>query len=67
MTREPDAVVAYAINMASICQALHCLPREGGLLDQDARDVYMIECVLSAQAERQQLEYERQKNQAPMR
>lgn len=60
MTRKPDAVVAQAITMTNLCQALHVLPRAGGLFDQDALHVYMIECVLSAQNERAEMEHKKQ-------
>jgi hypothetical protein len=53
--------------MTNLCQALRCLPNAGGLLDQDPRDVYMIECVLTAQAERQKMDYDRQRSEAQMR
>lgn len=60
LTRKPDAVVAQAITMTNLCQALHVLPQAGGLLDQDALHVYMIECVLSAQNERAEMERNKQ-------
>lgn len=60
MSRKPDEVVAQAITLTNLCQTLHVLPRAGGLLDQDARHVYMIECVLAAQNERAEMERKRQ-------
>jgi len=60
MTRKPDAMVAQAITLTNLCQTLHVLPRAGGLLDQDALHVYMIECVLSAQSERAEMERHKQ-------
>jgi hypothetical protein len=60
MTRKPDAIVAQAITMTNLCQALHVLPQAGGLLDQDAMHIYMIECVLSAQVEKSEMEQRKQ-------
>lgn len=57
MTRPMDEDVAYAIQITSLCQELHCLPRAGGLLDQDSYHVWIMEQVLLAQnkkAERDQ-------------
>lgn len=59
-----DQDVADAITLTNLCQALHTLPRAGGLLDQDSYHVWLIEQVLNAQAER--AEIERRKN-APKR
>lgn len=59
MKRPPDTVVAQAITVTNLCQALHVLPRAGGLYDQDARDIYMISCVLSAQHEKAELDSKR--------
>lgn len=56
MTREPDILVAKAITITNLCQALHVLPHAGGLYDQDPRDIYMIECVLAAQAEKMEMD-----------
>jgi hypothetical protein len=56
MTRKPDPLVERAITLTNLCQALHVLPRAGGLYDQDPRDIYMISCVLSAQAEKAEMD-----------
>lgn len=56
MSREPDDELAIAIEMTNLCKVLGVLPRAGGLLDQDAYDVYMMQAVLAAQAEREELE-----------
>jgi hypothetical protein len=37
-----------------MCSKLNCLPRAGGLLDQDAYHVYMLQCVYSAEGELQE-------------
>jgi hypothetical protein len=39
-----------------MCTKLGCLPGPGGLLDQDAYYVYMMQCVIEAQAELEQKE-----------
>jgi len=45
-----------------MCQEFHCLPEEGGLLDQDQLIVRKMQIILNAQAERR--ERERQKREA---
>jgi len=60
MKRQPDTVVEQAIETANLCRAFHVLPRAGGLYDQDSRDVYMMAAVLSAQAEREEMERKQQ-------
>jgi len=35
--------------MANMCQEFHCLPRSGGLHDQDFLDALKLQWVLSAQ------------------
>lgn len=51
MTNRPivDEDVAEAINLTNLCRSLGCLPRSGGLLDQDSYHVYMMEAVLNAE------------------
>lgn len=51
MTREPEEDVAQAIEMTRLCQALHCLPDEGGLLNQDSYHVWLMQQVLAADVE----------------
>lgn len=48
--------------MTNICQALHALPKAGGVLDQDSYHIYMIQCVLAAQAEKDELDRKRQRS-----
>jgi hypothetical protein len=54
--------VLFWAETAHTCKALGVLPRAGGLFDQDAEDVFRIQCVLAADAEREHLERERQKH-----
>lgn len=37
-----------------MCEKLNCLPQVGGLLDQDAYYVYMLQCVYAARAEKEE-------------
>jgi hypothetical protein len=53
MNRKPEQDVVEAIDMTLLCQALHCLPRAGGLMDQDYWDVIRMKWVIEAQAERE--------------
>jgi len=48
MNRQPDEEVALAIRLTTMCRTLHCLPRPGGLLDQDWYHVALIEAGLYA-------------------
>lgn len=50
MNREADEEVALSIRLTSMCRTLHCLPRPGGLLDQDWYHVALIEAGLYAMA-----------------
>jgi hypothetical protein len=59
LNRQADEEVEYAVTITSLCQALHCLPRPGGLLDQDAHDVLLMQAVLIAQEERVELDRKR--------
>jgi hypothetical protein len=51
MSRPPDDDVAEAIDLTRMCQELHCLPQEGGLLDQDSKYVWWMRLVLQADVE----------------
>lgn len=51
----PD-IVSLAIEMGRTCLALQVLPRAGGLLDQDARDVFFIQVVAAADHEKSELD-----------
>lgn len=48
--------------MAYLCETLGCLPRPGGLLDQDSYHIYLIHSVLAARAEVER-EQERKRRQ----
>lgn len=50
-----------AINLANICQSLHCLPRSGGLYDQDYFDALKLQWVIAAQAKKQNADLKRKK------
>ena len=56
MSRKPDPDVAMAIELTSMCQTFNCLPKVGGLLDQDPVHIYMMREVLLAQVEKDKLE-----------
>lgn len=45
--------VAEALTITHLCQELHCLPRTGGLLDQDSFYVWMMEQVIAAEREKE--------------
>jgi hypothetical protein len=47
--------------MVRLCQAMSTLPRAGGLLDQDALFVYLLERVLLADQKKMELEEARAK------
>ena len=49
-----DDDVAEIVTITSLCQELHCLPRSGGLLDQDGYIVWAMQQVLIAQNERRE-------------
>ena len=50
--------------MTQVCQALRALPQAGGVLDQDSYHIYMIQCVLAAQAEKDELERKKMSTKA---
>lgn len=52
------------MTITALCQQLHCLPRPGGLLDQDAHDVFLMQAVLIAQEEKAELDRKRLHKQA---
>lgn len=45
--------------MYNLCETFHCLPRSGGLLDQDSLQVYLFSRVSEAVAERQERDSKR--------
>ncbi len=48
LSRESDAEVDMAVELASMCKALKVLPRPGGLLDQDWYHVKLIKAGMRA-------------------
>jgi hypothetical protein len=56
-----DPEVIEAITFVRLCQEFRTLPRTGGILDQDSYHVWLIEHVLQAQNEKQQLEEHKNK------
>lgn len=59
-----DPQVAEVINLSVLCEKLHCLPKPGGLYDQDSYTVKALTMVFAAQAERERQESERTKRGA---
>jgi hypothetical protein len=62
MNRPMDMEVTEIVRLVRLCQATSNLPQAGGLFDQDAYFVYVLEKVLVADQER--VELERSKNKA---
>jgi hypothetical protein len=41
-----DPTIGLALTMASICSGLNCLPRSGGVLDQEAYTMeWLLHCI----------------------
>jgi hypothetical protein len=51
-----DTDVADAIVLVSLCRQFQTLPREGGLLDQDSYHVWLMNIVLNAMHEKEEIE-----------
>lgn len=64
MNRTPEDDVAAAINMTNLCTRFRCLPDPGGLLQQDAFNVWIMQHVLAAQDEREELDSKKQESKA---
>jgi hypothetical protein len=56
MKREPEDDVRVAMELATMCQIFHALPRAGGLFDQDPLQLFMIREVLLARREKAEAE-----------
>lgn len=56
MNRKADDDVGMAIEITALCETLHCLPRAGGLFDQDPLVVYMMREVIVAQREKEDIQ-----------
>jgi hypothetical protein len=61
MNREPDDETAAAINLTILCQKFKQLPRPGGVLDQDAYHVHLLQTVLQVIEEKREMEEKRSK------
>jgi hypothetical protein len=64
MDRKPDWEVAGILSMVRMCQGLNVLPKAGGLLDQDSYFVFLLEQVMIADQEKQELDRARQEAKA---
>jgi hypothetical protein len=62
-----DEDVAEAIAITNMCQEFHCLPREGGLLDQDSYLVWKMQIVMAAKAEKQARDQKQEQSRARQR
>jgi hypothetical protein len=49
------------LDLAGFCDLYKTLPRSGGVLEQDAYQMYLISCYQEAAAERRQLELNKAK------
>lgn len=65
LNRPPEPEDVEVINMIGLCKAFGCLPRPGGLLEQDSLVVHLMQVVLAAQEEAEEREAERQRRNAP--
>lgn len=59
MNRKPDPEVTQILAVVRTCQSMRCLPQAGGLLDQDSCFVFLLQVVLLADMEREQIEQKR--------
>lgn len=64
MERKPDFEVAQILSIVRMCQSLNVLPGAGGLLDQDSYFVFLLEQVMIADQEKQELDRSRQEAKA---
>jgi hypothetical protein len=61
MKRPADWEVITIVNMVRMCQKMNTLPSVGGLLDQDAYFVYLLNVILAADEKRAELDQARAK------
>jgi len=61
MSRKTDMEVSAILGLVRMCQNLNVLPQAGGLLDQDAYFVFILEQVMLADEERRAIEQSRAK------
>jgi hypothetical protein len=64
MKRPADREVQMAIEMTLLCRDLGVLPQAGGLLDQDAYHVWLLQETLGVLNEAEHREVEKQRSQA---
>jgi hypothetical protein len=55
-----DEDVADAILMANFCDRIQCLPGPGGLRQQDSKDIWLMQVVWAAQAEKREFDRKRE-------
>ena len=55
-TAETSSDIIRIIELTNLCQTFNVLPREGGVLDQDAETMYKIQMVLVAEAKKAKAE-----------
>ena len=60
-TAKPSLEVLSIIELTQLCKALNVLPREGGLLDQDARTVRGMQMVMVAETRQAEAEMKKAK------
>ena len=53
-TAKTDPDIVDIIELTNLCQAFNVLPREGGVLDQDAETMHKMQMVMVAQAKKQE-------------
>lgn len=58
-TKPPDEEVAMAVEMTVLCRDLGVLPKAGGLLDQDAYHVWLIQNTLQVLNEKERSDVEK--------
>lgn len=60
-TAKPSSEVLGVIELTQLCKVFNVLPRAGGLLDQDAQTVAMMQMVLIAEMKRTEEEAKKAK------
>lgn len=64
-TANPSLAAADAIQTTRMCQALNALPRAGGLLDQDAWTVVLMQTVLVAEVKKAEADQKKASRSGP--
>jgi hypothetical protein len=60
-TAKTDPDIVEIIELTNLCQTFNVLPREGGVLDQNAETMTKMQMVLVAQAKKSDADAERAK------